>query len=52
MKKEKIVTLRVDADLWDRFKRVAKMNDSDASKEMRKFIKRYLAKNAQLEISR
>ncbi len=52
MKKEKIVTLRVESDLWERFKKVAKANDSDASKELRKFIKRYLAKNAQLEISR
>jgi metal-responsive CopG/Arc/MetJ family transcriptional regulator len=41
-------TIRVEKDLWDKFKKIAKYKDSDASKEIRKFIKRYLAENAQL----
>ena len=41
-------TIRVDKELWDRFKQIAKLKDSDASKEIRKFIKRYLAENSQL----
>jgi metal-responsive CopG/Arc/MetJ family transcriptional regulator len=41
-------TIRVEEDLWDKFKKVAKYKDSDASKEIRKFIKRYLAENSQL----
>jgi metal-responsive CopG/Arc/MetJ family transcriptional regulator len=41
-------TIRVEKDLWDKFKKVAKYKDSDASKEIRKFIKRYLAENSQL----
>jgi len=41
-------TIRVERDLWDKFKKVAKYKDSDASKEIRKFIKRYLAENSQL----
>ena len=41
-------TIRVEKDLWERFMKTAKLKDSDASKEIRKFIKRYLAENAQL----
>ena len=41
-------TIRVEKDLWDRFMKTAKLKDSDASKEIRKFIKRYLAENTQL----
>ena len=41
-------TIRVEAELWDRFKKIAKHKDSDASKEIRKFIKQYLAENSQL----
>ena len=41
-------TIRIEKDLWDKFKKIAKYKDSDASKEIRKFIKRYLAENSQL----
>ena len=41
-------TIRVEKGLWDKFKKIAKYKDSDASKEIRKFIKRYLAENSQL----
>ena len=44
----KTVNIRVEEAHWERFKKVAKARDSDASKEVRKFIKRYLAENAQL----
>ena len=41
-------TIRVEKNLWDKFKKIAKYKDSDASKEIRKFIKQYLAENSQL----
>lgn len=41
-------TIRVEEELWNKFKKIAKYKDSDASKEIRKFIKRYLAENSQL----
>jgi len=41
-------TIRIDKDLWDKFKKIARYKDSDASKEIRKFIKQYLADNSQL----
>jgi len=31
-------TIRVEKELWDKFKKIAKYKDSDASKEIRKFI--------------
>jgi predicted transcriptional regulator len=48
--KEKIVnfTIRVDEDLKLRFTKIAKLKDSDASKEVRKFMKKYVSENAQL----
>ena len=44
----KTKNIRVDEQKWERFKRIAKLNESDASKEIRKFINKYLAENAQL----
>ena len=41
-------TIRVEKDLWEKFMKIARYKDSDASKEIRKFIKRYLAENSQL----
>jgi len=41
-------TIRVEKELWNKFKKIAKYKDSDASKEIRKFIKQYLAENSQL----
>ena len=45
---KKLVTLRVDEDIWERFKKIARAKDSDANKELRKLIKQYLAENSQL----
>ena len=39
----KKVNMNVDVETWERFKKVAKHNHSDASKEIRKFIEQYLA---------
>jgi hypothetical protein len=43
-------TVQVDRKKWERFRKIAKMRHSDASKEIRKFVDRYLAENAQLEL--
>jgi len=45
---KKLVTLRIDEDIWERFKKIARLKDSDANKELRKLIKQYLAENSQL----
>jgi len=49
MKNKKIsnFTIRVEEDLKKRFQAVCKANDSDSSKEVRKFIKEYLSKHSQ-----
>jgi len=46
----KVVHVRVDEQKWERFKKIAKLNESDASKEVRKAINKYLSENAQLEL--
>ena len=48
MSKIKVANIRVDEEKWKLFKQTAKKNESDASKELRKFINRYLAENAVL----
>lgn len=40
-------TIRVEEDLKKRFIAVCKVNDTDASKEMRKFMKDFLSKYSQ-----
>lgn len=40
----------IDSQLWDRFKKVSKINESSAAQELRKFIKRYVGENAQLDM--
>ena len=42
----KVVNIRVDGDKWEEFKKIAKLNESDASKEVRKFINKYLKDNS------
>ena len=44
--KEKRSTIRVNESEWELFKQLCKMNESDASKEIRKFIKGYIANNS------
>ena len=38
-------TIRIETNLKKQFTRIAKQNDSDASKEVRKFIKKYIIEN-------
>ena len=47
---QKVVNIRIDDVKWERFKKIAKLNESDASKEVRKFVNKYLSDNAQLDL--
>lgn len=40
---------KAEKDLWEQFKAIARRNDSDASKEIRKFMKSYIKRNASKE---
>jgi len=42
--------INIDKDMWERFKRVAKHNDSTASQLVRLFVKDYMSKNSRLEL--
>lgn len=42
--------MKVDETLKDRFLRIAKINESDGAKEVRKFMKKYVADNAHLAL--
>jgi len=44
----KKVSINVEKDKWEDFKKIAKLNQSDTNKEIRKFMDKYLADNAQL----
>jgi len=41
-RKMKKATILVDAEQYEKFKKLTKANNSDASKEIRKFIERYI----------
>ena len=41
-----VVTLRLNKNDWEIFKKLCRLNNTDASKEMRKFIKSYIADNS------
>jgi len=43
----KKTSLTLDADDYELFKNICKVNNSDASKEIRKFIENYISKNQQ-----
>ena len=43
--KDKRATIRVNENDWELFKKLCKANESDASKEIRKFIKAYITQN-------
>ena len=45
IKKNAVIT--VEPEIWERFKRETRLNESDASKELRKFMKRYLETRGQ-----
>jgi len=40
-----VVSLRLNKNDWELFKELCRLNNSDASKEMRKFIKEYITQN-------
>ena len=46
-KKMKKVNFNVQENKWEDFKKFAKDNNSDANKELRKFIDRYLKDHAE-----
>ncbi len=46
----KKVNFNVEPSKWQKFKVIAKINNSDANKELRKFIDAYLSENAQLAL--
>lgn len=43
--KDKRATIRINENDWELFKKLCKANESDASKEIRKFIKAYITQN-------
>jgi len=45
---KKTVTVTVEKDTWERFKKVARINNRNASQLFRDYIKEYLSKNSQL----
>lgn len=45
--KMKKVGFNVESSKWEDFKIIAKINQSDSNKELRKFIDKYLSKNKQ-----
>ena len=44
----KRISVLVDTENWNRFKKIAKKENSDASKEIRKFIRNYIKNKNQL----
>ena len=46
----KKVGFNVEPSKWEDFKAIAKLNQSDSNKELRKFIDNYLSENRQLTI--
>jgi ribosomal protein S17E len=44
--KEKRATIRVNEGDWELFKQLCKLNESDASKELRKYIKNYITNHS------
>jgi len=39
------ITLRVNKEYWKKFQKIAKLNESDGSKEIRKYIKQVVLDN-------
>jgi len=50
MKNENIkrIGILMDRDDWEVFKKICKAKESDASKELRKFIKEYIQENKEI----
>lgn len=47
---QKRVNFNVEPSKWEDFKKIAKLNQSDSNKELRKYIDKYLTENRQLVI--
>ncbi len=47
-----MANIRVNKEKWERFKLATKANESDASKEIRKHVNKYLSENPQPETNR
>ncbi|HIP26894.1 MAG TPA: ribbon-helix-helix protein, CopG family [Flavobacteriaceae bacterium] len=45
--KETTLTIRIEHNLKDTFKKVAKANDDDISKVLRRYIRQYIKENSQ-----
>ena len=43
-----LINFKIDEDLRERFVTICKINDTTATQELRKFIKKYLSENSQL----
>jgi len=50
MSKKITITVEVDLDLRERFKKICKINDSTSSQEIRKYMKTYVSKNSHLAL--
>jgi len=44
--KYKHMTIRINENDWELFKQLCKLNETDASKEIRKFMKNYIAEHS------
>ena len=45
MEKQKRTSFNIEPSKWEDFKKVAKLKQSDANKELRKFVDKYLKEN-------
>jgi len=45
MKNKTNATFSIDKNTWNLFKKLCKINDTDASKELRRFIRQYIEEN-------
>lgn len=47
MSEQSTLTIRIDKSLKETFKKVARANEDDVSKVLRRYIKQYIKENAQ-----
>ena len=45
MKNKTNATFSIEKDMWNLFKKLCRLNDTDASKELRRFIRQYIEEN-------
>jgi len=46
--KKVLATFRIEKSKWEVFKKIAKAKESDANKELRKFVNEYVEQNKDL----